>query len=398
MSSNIMKIALLGMSEKSATTFSFFIRKQAAHLVSLANKNNADIYITDFDTEAGISEWHEYCRVSNKPAIILSIEDPAKPNNIWIKKPVSSQQLLTAIPQLIELSHKPKVENDETEAAAVLAEQNTAEAKENSKIVPLQIVSGGKAKAKKGYKREFSDDSSPNLSLSKEEIAESCGSRADMDIQHRDFARFATYNENNTLLATIKEAIRLANDKQMVVYLEGLPLEFAVLPNEDRIYVDLSDRRLRHLCAMPLQVPIRLKAVKVPMSDYRTTFPIASKHMPSHEQVIWQVALWSSRGRLAQSINPNSKLSLPAWPNFTRVQVTPYAVQIAALWTQHSLTANELAETLGIPQRYVYAIASASHAIGLLKEEKVSALAAHKIDWRPKSNLFNNILRSLRIA
>lgn len=381
MSTQLAKIALLGMSEKTSTTFSYFIRKQANQYVKLSQAEQAEIFITDFDNELGISDWHTYCRSTNKPSIILSVENPNKPNTIWIAKPVISSKLLAAIPKLLQLGLNPvKEQEDEVEK-------------------PKQVAanSGKDKRAKTGYKRQFSDDFSPNLSLSKEEIIESCGSREDIKFDDPGYKRAATYNENASLLASLNKAIDLAKEKQVVVYLEGLPFEIAIIPNEGRISIDLNNRHLRHICAMPLSVPLALKAVKISAKDYRTTFPLAVKHMPSTDQVLWQIALWSARGRLAQSINPQSKLSLPSWPNFTRLQITPYAIQIAALWTQYSMTADEVAEALEIPQRYVYALASASHAIGQLREEK-AAFGMAKIDWKPKSSLFNSILRSLRIA
>lgn len=383
MSTQIANIALLGMSEKTSTTFSYFIRKQANQHVKLSNAEQADVFITDFDNETGISEWHNYCRNASKPSIILSVENPNKANSIWIKKPVISSKLLTAIPKLIELSRNPV--------------SNRTKTAEQPKKPAEPISSGQEKRTNTGYKRQFSDEFSPNLSLSKEEIIESCGSREDTKLDDPSFKRVATYNESTSLLSSFRQAVSMADEQQAVVYLEGLPFKAAVIPNEGRVAIDLNSRHLRHICAMPLSVPPKLKAVKVSAKDYRATFPVAVKHMPTVEQVIWQIALWSARGRLSQDIDPHAKLSLIAWPNFTRLQITPYAIQIAAFWTQHSMTADELAATLQVPQRYVYAVASASHAIGMLRKEK-SAFGMAKIDWKPRNNLFNSILRSLRIA
>lgn len=384
MSTVIPNIALLGMSDKTTTTFNYFIRKQAGQYVKLTKPEQADIFITDFDNETGISDWHNFCRSSNKPSIILSVENPNKANSIWIKKPVISSKLLAAIPQLVQLSRAPAKQQFESKVSKPTP-------------APVSVSSGESKKTNTGYKREFSDDFSPNLSLSKEEIIESCGSREDIKLSNPDYKRLATYNEETSLLASLKKAIELAKQKQAVVYIEGLPLELAIIPNEGRVSVDLNNRHLRHICAMPLQVPPRFRVAQIAMQDYKSTFAIAVKHLPSIEQVTWQIALWSARGRLAQTINPQAKLSLSAWPNFTRLQITPYAIQIAALLTQHSMSADEVASTLQIPQRYVYAVVSASQAIGLLQMEK-SSFDMPKIEWKPKSNLFNSILRSLRIA
>lgn len=391
MKKKIYNVALLGMNEKGLSTFAYFIRKQADKYLKLATPATADVFIADFDTEAGISQWHEHCRVTKKPSIILSVENPDKANSVWVRKPVASNELMLAIPRLIDLLENPKATDAPSKAVKPeLKAVATPISKE------LNITSKEKTVVA-GYKREFTDDFSPNLTLSKDEIAECCGIRENMPINHPDFDKLATFQEDKTLLQVVKKAIALAKEKNAVVHLEGLPFSFSVLPTGGRIYVDLNNRHLRHLCAMPMQVPPQLKAVQLSGMDYNKAFPMQVKFMPTVEQVLWQIALWTARGRLLKPLRADTKLRLQHWPNFTRLQITPYALQIAALWVKHDMTAEEVAESLNIPQRFVFAVASAAQVVGIL-EQKGSVASAFKVDWKPKSGLFNSILRSLKIA
>ena len=104
MKHTVLDVALLGMSEKGISTFSYFIKKQVNNQLKLSNNlDEAEVFITDFDTEAGISLWHQYCRVTNKPSILISVENPNKANSVWVKKPVVSRDLESAVTELLKL-------------------------------------------------------------------------------------------------------------------------------------------------------------------------------------------------------------------------------------------------------------------------------------------------------
>lgn len=392
MKNTVLNIALLGMSEKGISTFAYFIRKQSGHHLKLDTADSADIYITDFDTESGISQWHEHCRAAGKPSILISVENPVKPNTVWVKKPVVSGQLQTAIAQLIKMAETPSLD-------AILHEEPqkvVARPAPRLQVVEHEVQADNKER-KNGYQRSFSDEHSPNLTLSRDEIVECCGAREDMRPEHTDFKKLVFFNEEKTLLASLKKAIQTAKEKHCVVYIKGLPVQFAVLPGAEKIVVELENRHLRHLCAMPMQVMPQLQSLHVTPLECEGLFPAHHQNMRSTEQVLWQMALWTARGRLPASINPAEKMQLEYWPNFTRLQITPHALHIAALWTRYSLSPLDIAGILQIPQRYVFALASAAHTTGLL-QQNAQGESLMKMDWKKPNKLFSTILRSLKIA
>lgn len=393
MKTEALNIALLGMSEKSISTFAYFIRKQSQQILNLSTPSTAQLFIADFDTAAGISQWHEHCRINNKFSIILSVENPHKANSIWVKKPVASSALEKAIGQLVDVYNDPQL-------AAQLAQESVVKESKKEPVIAIETqpaISQLKAKeGKSGYKREFSDDFSPNLTLSKDEIAESCGLQEDLPVEHREFSKLFAFDAEKSLLHSLQQAIALAKEKQMVVYVEGLPVNIAVLPDVERIDIDLNSRNLRHLCAMSLHIMPKFKVVKVNAMEYKTVFSQPIKQMPTYNQALWQISLWSARGRLMQQLNVNQRMRLKRWPNFTRLQITPYALQIAALWSRYDLSPLEVAQTLKIPQRYVFAFISASYAINIVTQQESQRTI--KMDWKPKNSIFTIILRSLRIA
>jgi hypothetical protein len=69
---------------------------------------------------------------------------------------------------------------------------------------------------------------------------------------------------------------------------------------------------------------------------------------------------------------------LKHWPNLTRVQRTPNAMRVAALWATRGAGLVETAELLKIPQRHVFAFYSAALAADLVTEDGSSVKRAQR--------------------
>lgn len=393
----LMKAALLGMNSKNRSTFTYFVRKHASQYLLLAEPHEADVCIVDFDTEGGIKQWYDLCFSCQRPAILLSEIDPQKDCAIWVKKPVSSQVMEKAVSQLLKLASQPP-------STAVVAEPEAAPAPQHETPLvarpQLQLVTDEKSKTarkKAGYQQDFSDSGSPNLSLSRKEVIECCGSQIDGDPGNDRFRELASFDERKTLLRPLKKAVQLAREKSCAVELVGLPAQLVVMPGGENILLDMDNRHIRHICAMPMQAMPVIKPLSISLMECEKRYPLHHRHMQQSETVIWQIALWVSRGRLPQSLAPDQPVQLDYWPNFTRLTVTPHALAIASLWVNHSLSAVEVAEKMQVPQRYVFALASAACSTGLLKQTGQTP-ASSDVSWKKPQAFFSTILRSLKIA
>lgn len=387
MAARVFNVALLGMGEKSLSTFIYFLRRQASQTLKVDIARNADVYIVDYDNKEGQAQWKEFCASPSKPAIVLASENPNTNNTIWIRKPVSSNDLALALPKLIELAENPQV------AKNISSAQQEAQYESDRSL----DISSREKKVNAGYQREFSDDFSPNLTLSKDELSELCGDRVDIDFKSKDFAGQATFSEKNTILSAVKAAINTAREKKALVHLEGLPFQLAVLGDSGKVLVDLNNRHLRHLCAMVLPQQPKLRVENISAAKFKEKYSVSERALPTVDQVQWQVAMWTARGRLTQSISADSIVRLSYWPNFTRLTITPYALQIAALLVNNEMTVEEVTQTLKIPQRYVFSLVSASFAIGVL-EQKNDRRVAIKFGQSARPGFFSTILRSLKLA
>jgi hypothetical protein len=88
------------------------------------------------------------------------------------------------------------------------------------------------------------------------------------------------------------------------------------------------------------------------------------------EEFLWKVALWTSCGRIPQDVDLTAPVFLQCWPNFTRLQLSPNFLRIAALLVQQPRTLMDVAKALEIPQKDVFAFFSATRAIGLSGQVK----------------------------
>lgn len=85
----------------------------------------------------------------------------------------------------------------------------------------------------------------------------------------------------------------------------------------------------------------------------------------SYSAFLWKLTLWAARGRLPAGTPLDIPVFLRWWPNLTRLDVSPSALAIAALWSREPHSLALTTQVLGVPQRWVFAFYSATHAIDL---------------------------------
>jgi len=87
----------------------------------------------------------------------------------------------------------------------------------------------------------------------------------------------------------------------------------------------------------------------------------------SIETFIWSSSLLTSRGRLPHKTDVNKNVGLKIWPNLTRVELSPHAMHLAAVFSKHPGSLLEIPEWTKIQQRYVFAFYNAALSLGMLE-------------------------------
>lgn len=82
--------------------------------------------------------------------------------------------------------------------------------------------------------------------------------------------------------------------------------------------------------------------------------------------LLWQLAIWSSQGRLPAGIGADTPLRLRQWPNLTRLEALPDATRLSALLTKTPATLRIIIRLLRVDPEHACTFLAAAHALGLL--------------------------------
>ncbi len=93
----------------------------------------------------------------------------------------------------------------------------------------------------------------------------------------------------------------------------------------------------------------------------------------SFTALLWQVALWTSHGRLMEGVHPQTPVRLRHWPNLTRLAPVPEAIRIAAFWVRSPVNLRLSVRMLNIPARHIFDFLAACHSIGILEIHETGA-------------------------
>jgi hypothetical protein len=195
-----------------------------------------------------------------------------------------------------------------------------------------------------------------------------CGSAEDVadDILHTidclrpDQAIQLYFDPETRLLGLLRLAGKLAQTSRQVTCIRGLERPLVVLPDTPLVVISpIRDSALRPLCNTNL------------FSETVGLGTTSARHpddlVYGFDELLWKVALWTSRGRLPRGTDPHQPVRLRATPDFSRFTATPFAEAICRLWTQEdSLSPVATAARLRIAQRYVFALYSALRLLDLI--------------------------------
>lgn len=203
--------------------------------------------------------------------------------------------------------------------------------------------------------------------LSYQMVYECCGNAPDIDMYDPDQRRRMFFKEDSTLLAIMQEVIAEGEAQGVPVEITGLPGTLAYLPASRQILFDFNEDLFIPLALtrfgyqeLTLRVRTDLDAEKPRIGSGKVMFT-------DYDQLIWKLALWTSKGRLNKVLDPEKPHRLDRELDFERLLAIPHASTISSLWGRHSLSALEVVKVLKISQRYVFSFMTAAHALGAFK-------------------------------
>ena len=170
------------------------------------------------------------------------------------------------------------------------------------------------------------------------------------------------FNPDEYIIGHIHRAVEQAANTGRPHLVAGLPRLIGVRATPvPACITDFRDNQLRPLSMtqLPLTTARIVSASTLPQTS-------GNEIVHSSEDLLWNVAAGAARGRLPAGTDPYRPVRLRAWPNFTKVFMSPHAMRIAAFWTRSWASPIEVATRLGIAQRYVFSVYSSARFAGLI--------------------------------
>ncbi|MET0052781.1 MAG: hypothetical protein ABW095_17095 [Candidatus Thiodiazotropha sp.] len=346
------RLAAIGMDQRQRNALRVLFSSQCQNRFVLMEEESSEICILDLDVFGGERLWQEFRqRHPQRPLILVSL----KPREIdgeltlFVQKPIPVARLIEAIEQQVRrLDPNSSVLSERPPQADTAAETDPCITPETQPILrkPAAVTRRVANLMSETQERAF------------------VGTAPDIDPQDpRQLAR-VYYNPEHYLQGHIQQALNLAVRYHKNVSVEGPWPAIDLMIESRTLLIDANERQLRPFCTVPdatLEVPLRVHDHHKEQSG-RLSYPVAA--------CLWQLALWASRGRLPAGTSLTQPIYLRHWPNFTRLQVTPHALAIAALWAKQPRSLIDTARGLQIPQRYVFAFYSAAKALQLAGETR----------------------------
>lgn len=194
-----------------------------------------------------------------------------------------------------------------------------------------------------------------------------CGHNPDLNLRNPNSRRRAFFNTEGSFMAWLPRAVNKARLNQMPVQISGLPSPLIYLPEQDCFWGDFDQELLLQYCLSKFSLGELELRTRPDLSAIEPKGKLDKPLKEPREALIWKVALWTTRGRLTEQLEPETIYTLNFRPNFEQLLMTPGADHITELWHQQSLSANDLIHRLKLHQRFVFAYMSAANALGWLQ-------------------------------
>lgn len=191
------------------------------------------------------------------------------------------------------------------------------------------------------------------------------------DINRGQDIKNITYSLNNHMFAIFLENLDKAKKSGDVMRLKHDDIVIVIDCKLDHIYSNLSifSEEYTSFCYEPINKD-DIKVHELDQSEvrlYRKKMQEKPENTQFIEAFIWTTSLLTSRGRLQEKTDINKKFGLKTWPNLTRLEQIPHAMQIAAVFSKNPGSLQEIPGWLGIPQRYVFAFYNAALALNMIE-------------------------------
>jgi hypothetical protein len=397
MQTNSVKIHATCLDERSYKVLSFFFKKYCHARCEMTGEDQAEVFLINMDhpdAEKQCTRIFEHHPAS--PIILMALKPRETGNHYFLRKPMIADHLLAIIDDIAnkQADHKITAKKFNSITIDSAPEPKLAlKPKLEATPVPEAEVS---QKASSGHAAQL---------LGTKEDLSFVGVTKDIELSDKLALASIQFNPDHYLMGVIIQAYQLAKKECCIVKITGLLRTITMFPDTGEVYVELTDRQLQPMCVVDLNNKTGLIkqsdiVIEESTRNEEWNFCTKSRYFQSLDLFIWKVALWTSRGRLPDDIDITRPVYIQAWPNLTRLIVTPYALKIIAFWLSEPRSLTNMVTALAIPQRYIFSLFTASYYLGLAGQARRASdelvVPTPIITPTNKTGLFSRILNKIR--
>ena len=394
-----LKISVHGMDDRAMNTFYLFLQELCQSKGVMVSDQSAEVSVIDMDAMYGgdiVARQKE--AYPDRPIIALSLATPEEKDLIYVRKPIQAPEMLAAFARArTALSQKPSY------AAIESDEQPESDSEIDTPVVVQRNV--------KSLSQIHKAAHATAMLLDEQAYRSYVGGVRDIDPSDPAQVERVHYDTQKYLLAYVQSAMKMAVSKNRILRLHCGWKPITIFPQAREVWVDSDDKQLRAFCVVPIKsvssidVGGTCKASKIRVTPVNLSRE-GESHDPgkfqSMDALLWKLALWTSNGRVPAGIHLDQPVFLRHWPNLSRFVVIPHSLRIASVMVGQPKTLLEVAESLQIPQQYVFSFFSAAWALGLAGQVKRQSdglvRAATTIPARnEQGGLLQRIISRLRI-
>lgn len=223
----------------------------------------------------------------------------------------------------------------------------------------LKKQSGEPKPAPKAKKVEPEVEAIQAPSMSAEMILQCCGSLSDVNLDAATERRRVYFSLDGLLLPWILRAVKQAHETGKVQQVVGVPGALFYLPLDHSFLVGIDSDLLLQLTRT------RFGFDEISLVERGPEQELPKGRKVAADEMLWQLALFTARGRIPDTLSAEEPHLLKEMPDFDRLLETPHARSIAQLWQSQKLSARNVATMLSVPQRFVFSFLVAADAVGL---------------------------------
>lgn len=387
-----LQISLNNLDDITNNTLKFFFKSNLCEKAELeTNNKETNVFIIDSDRKFDrqiISNLKE----NNQYAIFLYNQmnnPPLEENTYNVTKPVQVKFLKQQFDYIITRF------NEKQNIEANIIHSNTQEKKVVQKTTQQTVPS--KPFQVFDKQKLTTNHQTNHLSLALKDTTElstlnqfmaykHVGAKKDINPDNLEELQKIYHNPKKYLYHHLAKAVKMGESHKSDVLIKTLFGNFLFDYKSKEILHNFSQAKMRYFKSSPLF--IETKSILASLSaKVREANPTCQ----DSKGLIWQAAISASKGRIPLGTSLTQTVQMSTWPNYSRLLIFRYVIQISAAWSTHHMSLLDTASALHIPQRYIFTLYNAMLAIDSAKINNIIN-NDKKINTDKRKSVFSKIL------